>query len=126
MYCTIRVLYHTCTVPYMYCTIHVLHHTCTLSYMYCTIHVLHHTVHLCIPEAFKYQSKYIESVGVLPIWIIKSNISSVGPSSESNKLDFTIRIGSTPTFLYFNLYLYDCLLLYIFFINSGTSNSFGG
>ena len=49
-----------------------------------------------------------------------SNVSSVGPSSERNKekhscfsdegptletLDFTIRIGSTPTFLYFDLYL---------------------
>ena len=39
---------------------------------------------------------------------IKSNVSSVSPSSEKNEgptlvtLDFTIRIGSTPTFLYFD------------------------
>ena len=43
-----------------------------------------------------HKSKY-KKVGVLPIRIVKSNVSSVGPS-----LDFTIRIGSTPTaFLYF-------------------------
>ena len=52
-------------------------------------------------------------VGVLPIRIAKSNVSSVGPSSERNSayaatrwfsdegptletLNFTIRIGSTP------------------------------
>ena len=63
---------------------------------------------------FRYKSKY-KKVGVLPIRIVKS-VSSVGPSSERNvilsdegptleTLDFTIRIGSTPTFLYFDLYL---------------------
>ena len=38
-------------------------------------------------------------------------VSSIGPSSERNDegpmletLDYTIRIGSTPTFLYFDLY----------------------
>ena len=60
----------------------------------------------------KIKSKY-EKVGVLPIWILKSNISSVGVlflSDEGPKLetlDFTIRIGSTPTVSYFNLYLYS-------------------
>ena len=63
---------------------------------------------------------------VLPIRIVKSNVSNVGPSSESilavfnvfllflsdegptlETLDLTIRIGSTPTFLYFDLYLYS-------------------
>ena len=48
-----------------------------------------------------YTSKY-KKVGVLPIRIVKSNVSSVRPS-----LDFTIRIGSTPTFSYFELYLYS-------------------
>ena len=65
-----------------------------------------------------YKSKY-EKVGVLPIRIVKSNVSSVGPSSEKfvrvfslsdegptlETSDFIIRIGSTPTFRYFNLYL---------------------
>ena len=64
-----------------------------------------------------------QSVSVFPIsfvyktGIVKSNFSSVGPSSERNivflsderptleSLDFTIHIGSTPTFLYFDLYL---------------------
>ena len=59
-----------------------------------------------------YKSKY-EKVGVLPIQIAKSNILSValrqretlflsdeGPTLET--LDSTIRIGSTPTFSYFD------------------------
>ena len=58
-----------------------------------------------------YKSKY-KKVGVLPIWIVKSNVSSVDPSSERKHdegptletLDFTIHIGSTPTFLYFDLW----------------------
>ena len=41
-----------------------------------------------------------------PSKVLKSNVSNVGPSSESfslegpmlETLDFTIRIGSTPTF----------------------------
>ena len=54
---------------------------------------------------FRYKSKY-KKVGV--------HVSSVGPSSERNitglhegptlkPLDFSVRIGSTPTFLYFDL-----------------------
>ena len=60
-----------------------------------------------------------KKVGVLPIWIVKSNISSIGPLSERNgflsdetkgqclKHDTILSIlafGSTPTFLYFNLF----------------------
>ena len=49
------------------------------------------------------------------IRIVKSNVSSVGPSSSERKtevpkletLDYTIHIGSTPTFSYFDLYLYS-------------------
>ena len=59
----------------------------------------------------EYKSKY-EKFGVLPIGIVKSNVSSVHPSSEASfpsptlkTLDFTIHIGSTPNFLYFDLYL---------------------
>ena len=61
------------------------------------------------------QSRNVKRVGVLPIRMIKSNVSSVswpfvrekrflsdeGPTLET--LDFIIRIGSTPTFLYFDL-----------------------
>ena len=54
------------------------------------------------------KSKY-KKVGILPIRIVKSNVSSAGPSSERNiflsdegptleSLDFTIHIGSKPTF----------------------------
>ena len=68
-----------------------------------------------------HKSKY-EKVGngVLLIRIVTSDVSSVGPSSERKHsscfcsdegpmletLDFTIHIGSTPTFSYFDLYLY--------------------
>ena len=51
------------------------------------------------------------------MWKHNSNVSSIGPSSERRAnadegpmletLDYTIRIGSTPTFLYFDLYLYS-------------------
>ena len=37
--------------------------------------------------------------------------SDEGPMLET--LDYTIRIGSTPTFLYFDLYLYSARLKYI-------------
>ena len=47
------------------------------------------------------KSKY-KKVGVLLIRIVKSNVSSVGPSSVRNGL--VIRIGGTLTFSYFDLY----------------------
>ena len=69
-------------------------------------------------------------VGVLPIRIVWSNVSSIGPSWERNHfvslidegrmletLDYTIRIGSIPTILYFDLYLYSAyaaLYVYIY------------
>ena len=39
------------------------------------------------------------------LYIIGSSLSDEGPMLET--LDFTIRIGSTPTFLFFDLYLYS-------------------
>ena len=60
--------------------------------------------------------------------IVQSNVSSVGPSSERNStvsltkgpiletLDYTIRIDSTLTFLYFDLYLYSLLSYHTTFI----------
>ena len=42
---------------------------------------------------------------ILPLRIVNSHISSVVPLPE-RKLDFTARIGCTPIFLYFNLYIY--------------------
>ena len=68
----------------------------------------------------KYKLKY-KKVGVLPIRIVKSNILSVGPSSERNikgvfslflSLTSLFIIGSTPIFLYFNLYLNTLLYIY--------------
>ena len=66
-----------------------------------------------------YKSKH-KKVGVLPIWIVKCNISSVlalhlflsdeGPMLQT--LDFTIRIDSTPTFLYFDFYILSLSLQY--------------
>ena len=41
-------------------------------------------------------------------------LSDEGPMLET--LDFTIRIGSTPTFLYFDLYLYSAYAAhYVYF-----------
>ena len=61
-------------------------------------------------------NRNIESWCTADTDILKSNVSSVGPSSEGKlflpdegptleTLDFTIRIGSTPIILYFDLYL---------------------
>ena len=52
----------------------------------------------------EYKSKY-KKVGVLPIRIIKSNVSSVGPSSERTTRFTLTYLDFTPTFLYFDLYL---------------------
>ena len=41
---------------------------------------------------FRYKSKY-KKIGVLPIWKVRSNVSSVGPSSERNmKEHFSLTI----------------------------------
>ena len=92
----------------------------------------HHGTYIYIPQLQtqcaaqakqRYKSKY-KKVGVLPIRIVQSNVSSIGPSSEIliiflflsdegpmlETLVYTIRIGSTPTFLYFDLYLYIFLI----------------
>ena len=50
---------------------------------------------------------------LVPVYLVMTSISSydhVYPSDEGpmlETLDFTIRIGSTPTFLYFDLYLHS-------------------
>ena len=46
-------------------------------------------------------------VGVLPIRIVWSNVSSIDEGPMLETLDYTIRISSTPTILYFDLYLYS-------------------
>ena len=91
---------------------------------------------MCILSiAMRNKSKY-EKIDVLPIRIVRSNALSVGHSSERGEkggkvgffllsdegptletLDFTIRIGSTPTFSYFDLYLYSAYAVhYVYFM----------
>ena len=60
--------------------------------------------------------KLYKKVGVLPIRIVKSNVSSVWPfvrekglflsdeGSTLETLDYSIRIGSTTTFLYISIF----------------------
>ena len=50
-------------------------------------------------------------------------LSDEGPMLET--LDYTIRIGSTPTFLYFDLYLYSAYAAHFVYLYScmGTSLS---
>ena len=61
------------------------------------------------------KSKY-KKVGVLPIWIVGA-LPNEGQTLET--LDYTIRIGSTPTFLYFDLYLYSAYAAhYVYYFNS--------
>ena len=59
-----------------------------------------HIMHLLL---FLSPDWYINSLG----FIYFPFLSDEGPMLET--LDFTIRIGSTPTFLYFDLYLDSCL-----------------
>ena len=63
-----------------------------------------------------------EKAGVLLLRIVKSNVSSVGlwflsdEGATLETLEFTIRIGNTPTFLYFDLYLYTAYAAhYVYF-----------
>ena len=37
-------------------------------------------------------------------------------------LDYTIRVGSTPTFLYFDLYLYSAYAAHYVYFNKGDNN----
>ena len=73
----------------------------------------------CAGNVPRYKSKY-KKVGVLLIRIVKSNVSSESPSSEMMITFFLwqranarlvrlyyIHIGSTPTFLYFDLNIND-------------------
>ena len=62
----------------------------------------------CIPPMHQ-DAFYVTKVGVLPIWIVKSNILSVGRRQRETgeTLDFTIHIGNTPIFSYLDLYLYS-------------------
>ena len=64
---------------------------------------------------FRYKSKY-KKVGVLPIRIVKSNVSSIGPSSERNTRQ---RANAQNVRLYYSYRLYTNLfylnLLYGFF-----------
>ena len=45
-------------------------------------------------------------------------LSDEGPMLET--LDFTIRIGSTPTFLYFDLWLYSSYAVHYVYMNIHT------
>ena len=70
----------------------------------------------------RYKSKH-KKVGVLPIRIVKSNVLSDGPDEGPTleTLDFTNRIrriGSTPTFLYFDLYVTN----YVCYYSSSTTD----
>ena len=69
--------------------------------------------HECANYNCKSRYKKGGVTGVLPIWIVSLTFTSVGSLSEKNislanarnvRLT-TYRIGSTPTFLYFDLYL---------------------
>ena len=88
---------------------------------------LHQCVSIRLSGLFK--STY-KNVGVLPIRIEQSNVSSNGPSSKRNllflsdegpmleTLDNSIRIGSTPTFLFSDLYLYSAYAAnYVYVVN---------
>ena len=72
----------------------------------------------------RYKSKY-KMIGVLPIRIVKSNVSSVGPSSERNSfpsdegptletLDFTISVSAVHQPYIFRLLLFMSLTACIY------------
>ena len=49
-------------------------------------------------------------------------LSDKGPAPTLETLDFTIRIGSTPTFSYFDLYLYSTYAAhYIYYVKTAVS-----
>ena len=61
------------------------------------------------------RSRFVTSPGAAPGQQFPSELyiflSDEGPMLET--LDYTIRIGSIPTFLYFDLYLYIYIYIYI-------------
>ena len=73
------------------------------------------SVSLCIC-LFVYKSKY-KKVGVLPIWEVKSNVSSVGPSSERNMILPDVRLyypyrQHTNAYAVYYVHFTVCLLLF--------------
>ena len=75
------------------------------------------SVSLCIC-LFVYKSKY-KKVGVLPIWKVKSNVSSVGPSSERNMILPDVRLyypyrqhttAYAATYTFISLFVCCCFL----------------
>ena len=74
-------------------------------YIYSRIVMIHRRC-LLLYVILRYKSKY-KKVGVLPIRIVWSNVSSIDPSSERN---------STKTFLYFDLYLYSAYAAHYVYI----------
>ena len=58
---------------------------------------------------FRYKSKY-KKVSVLPIWIVKSNVSSIGPSSERKKR----RVNARNVRLYYPYWQYTDLFIFRF------------
>ena len=63
-----------------------------------------------------YKSKY-EKVGVVPM-ALRQRETGFNEGTTLETLDFTIRIDSTPTFLYFYLYLYCAYAAYhVYFIS---------
>ena len=61
----------------------------------------------------------LPSLGIMKlyvyIYIFIGFLSDEGPMLET--LDYTIRIGSTPTFLYFDLYLYSAYAAHYVYIH---------
>ena len=56
----------------------------------------------CIPPMHQ-DAFYVTKVGVLPIWIVKSNILSVGPTSERNRRNIRLYY---PYRQYTNLFIF--------------------
>ena len=78
------------------------------------------TIDSTIPDTNWNIKRLVRRTVLMLIRIIKSNDSSIGPLLEKHHvtLDFTIRIDSTPTFLYFDLYLNTAYSAHYVYIDS--------
>ena len=69
----------------------------------------------CWQEHHNKRSQLLRAQVIIPINNYSSFLSDEGPMLET--LDYTIRIGSTPTILYFDFYLYSAYAAHYVYSN---------
>ena len=79
------------------------------------LHLIMHLLLFLSPDWLTFCHMIIPHINSLGFFIYFLFLSDEGPMLET--LDYTIRIGSTQTFLYFDLYLYSAYAAHYVYFN---------